>query len=233
MTARRRRGLLLLAIALATGGLAASRVRERERRVEERVGPLVGVLVAAHNIEADARVSGASLSVRRVPARFLPPDAIGPGAGVAGARTAVPLAAGSYLTAGALAGGGDGAGAGLRPGERAVEVGVAGAGGLGEVRPDTRVDVIVSTEAGSGGGRSLVALADVEVLRLDGGADAGYADPADPDEAVAQARATLRVSVRQAVYLTAADNFGREIRLLVRPPGDRGRTAAAVGAGEL
>ncbi len=39
--------------------------------------------------------------------------------------------------------------------------------------------------------------------------------------------ATLRVKVRQAVYLTAAQNFAQEIRLLPRPKGDRG------GAGRL
>ena len=34
--------------------------------------------------------------------------------------------------------------------------------------------------------------------------------------------ATLRVTVRQAVYLTAAQNFAQEVRLLPRPAGDRG-----------
>ena len=44
----------------------------------------------------------------------------------------------------------------------------------------------------------------------------------------------LRVTLRQAVYLTAADNFGREIRLLARPPGDRsGGAGQAVSAAEL
>jgi pilus assembly protein CpaB len=32
--------------------------------------------------------------------------------------------------------------------------------------------------------------------------------------------ATLRVTVRQAVYLAAAQAFAREIRLLARAPGD-------------
>jgi hypothetical protein len=41
------------------------------------------------------------------------------------------------------------------------------------------------------------------------------------------------VTVRQAVYLTAADNFGREIRLLVRPPGDHSTAGADVSAAEL
>jgi hypothetical protein len=39
--------------------------------------------------------------------------------------------------------------------------------------------------------------------------------------------ATLRVTAREAVYLTAAANFAHEIRLLVRPPGDRRRVGAA------
>jgi hypothetical protein len=46
--------------------------------------------------------------------------------------------------------------------------------------------------------------------------------------------ATLRVTARQAVYLTAAANFAHEIRLLARPQGDRGRIGAvAVGENGL
>ena len=42
--------------------------------------------------------------------------------------------------------------------------------------------------------------------------------------------ATLRVSVAQAVYLAAAQSFAREVRLLPRAAGDRGRTGEiAVG----
>lgn len=235
MKARRRRGLLLLALALASGGLAASTVRERERRVEARVGPLVPVLVAARDISADARLGRGALALRRVPARFVPPDALGSPAGVVGSRTAVALAAGAYLTVGQLRGAREGAtrGGPLGHGERAVEVGVAGGSGLASAVPGSLVDVVVSTEAGAGGGRSFVALAGVELLRLGPGSDASYAEAGDPDANAPGALATLRVSVRQAVYLTAADNFGREIRLLVRPPGDRARTAAETAAAEL
>ena len=97
------------------------------------------------------------------------------------------------------------------------------------------MDVVVSTEPGGTGGRSFVALADVELLALrdDSAASAyGGADDEAPRGAPS-ALATLRVTLRQAVYLTAADNFGREIRLLVRPPGDRSTTGADVSAGEL
>ena len=43
--------------------------------------------------------------------------------------------------------------------------------------------------------------------------------------------ATLRVSVRQAVFLAAAGSFAREIRLLARAPGDRGRVGALSAPG--
>ena len=57
---------------------------------------------------------------------------------------------------------------------------------------------------------------------------------AQPGEGAADSVATLRVTLRQAVYLTAAENFAREVRLLARPPGDRERDdAAEVAAGEL
>jgi pilus assembly protein CpaB len=236
--ARRRRGLLLLAVALAAGGLAASQVRQREQSVEARVGPLVGVLVAARDLPADARVSARSVTIRQVPARYVAPDALGSAGQVEGARTAVPVAAGSYLTASHFRGTGSagepGADRGLGRGERTVEVGVTGGSGLAQAGAGARVDVVVSTEPGGTGGRSFVALADVELLALRGGSAVSAYGGADDEAPEANtALATLRVTLRQAVYLTAADNFGREIRLLVRPPGDRSTTGADVSAGEL
>jgi pilus assembly protein CpaB len=236
--AGRRRGLLLLCLALACGGLAASQVAERERAVEERVGPLVPVLVAARDLGSGDRLSPRSLGVRQVPARFVPPDGLGSAAEVAGARTAVPVRAGSYVTVGQLDAGGEaGPGAGgekLEPGERAVEVGVRDGGSLAGLGPGTRVDVVVSTENGAGGGRSLVALAGVELLAVRSAAAAGAYAGGDADAGAGpRALATLRVTLRQAVYLTAADNFGREIRLLTRPAGDHTRSLAAVAAGDL
>jgi pilus assembly protein CpaB len=223
---RRRRGLLLLSVALASGGLAASQVRERERRVEAQVGPAVRVLVAA-----GARVPARALAVRRVPARFVPPDALASAAGIVGSRPVAPLAAGGYVTAGLFEGSNDEQreGGGVGRGERAVTVAVSGAAGLAT---GSRVDVLVSTESGAAGGRTLMALAGAELLRLEAGA--ASAEPAEGRGAGGPtALATLRVTLRQAVYLTAADNFAREIRLLARPPGDHSAAGAAVSQGQL
>ena len=232
MKARRWRGLLLLCVALACGGLAAAQVAERERSVEARVGPLVSIVVTKHDLDAGDRLRADALALRRVPARFVPPDALGSATELVGARTAVPLTAGGYVTAGLLdAGAGAEGGEGLARGERTVEVGVSGP--ATPPAPGARVDVIVSTEAGAEGGRTFVALADVELLAVRAHAAGGYSDP-DGDASAPSALATLRVTLRQAVYLTAADNFGREIRLLVRPPGDRSSAAGeAVSAAEL
>ena len=114
-------------------------------------------------------------------------------------------------------------------GERAVTVEVSGASGLAA---GVGVDVLVSTESGAGGGRTGVALAGAELLRLEPGASgAAAAEGAAPSGPTALA--TLRVTLRQAVYLTAADNFAREIRLLARPPGDHSGAGASVSQGQL
>jgi len=101
--------------------------------------------------------------------------------------------------------------------------------------------VLVSTEPREGGGRTFLALQSVELLSLRpggaGGSDAGGSDGGGAGEgaaAAASAVATLRVTLRQAVYLTAAQNYAREVRLVPRPPGDRRRIGrSAVGGGGL
>jgi pilus assembly protein CpaB len=229
----RRRGLLLLSLALACGGLAASRVHDLERDVEARVGPAMPVVVAARDLEPDARIPRDALRVVRVPARYVPPDALGTVADAAGTRASSALPRGSYLTASRLSGAPSGRSPGaLRPGERAVEVAVAGGSTLAGVPPGARVDVLVSNEPAGAGGRTVLALEGVELLGT--GPPAGGGGGEGGTAATATARATLRVTVRQAVYLAAAENYAREVRLLVRPPGDRGRSGgASVGAGEL
>ena len=226
MTARRRRGLLLLSVALASGGLAASQVHERERRAAAELGPPVEVLVAARDLRAGARVTPEAIGVRRMPARFVPPDALLSPAKPVGARVGVPVAAGSFLNAGLFERGeGGGGGAATRRGERAVTVGVASSGAAGDLVPGARVDVLVSTETGPGGGRTVMALAGAELLRL------GEA-PGDASSGPTVV-ATLRVNLRQAIYLTAADNFAREIRLLSRPPGDPSHAGGTISQSDL
>jgi pilus assembly protein CpaB len=103
-------------------------------------------------------------------------------------------------------------------------------GGYPAADAAARVDVLVSTEGRSGRGRTFVALENVELVaaRPAGEQEAAGATGTPPDTV-----ATLRVGARAAVFLTAAQNFAREVRLLARPAGDRGRVGRAEVAGGL
>lgn len=234
----------MLALALACGGLAASEVGGRVREVERQVGAPVPVVVAARDLPADTKLKRADLHLRQVPERYAAPDSLSDPGQATGVRIAVPIASGTQLSESQLGGASDTPARGgrargtLRRGERAVEVAVTGGAALADAAgPGARVDVLVSTESRDGPGRSFLALEDVELLALRAGAEGGAPAPAredQPDGAPATALATLRVTLRQAVYLTAAQNFAREVRLLSRPAGDGRRSGrTAVDAGSL
>ncbi len=209
---RRRRGVLLLLVAALAGSMAAERVHTEQRAIRAEIGPLVPVVVARAPIAARARLApgvvAERLALAHIPARFVGPGTLRDPLRAAGATTAVAIPRGAYVTTAALAPAHDPRLA-LRRGERAIDVEVsagqrlAAAGG-----PGARVDVVVTAEPQRGTPRAFVAADDAELLSL---------RPEDGGKAVA----TLRVSVRQAVFLTAATSFGRDARLLVRSPGDR------------
>ena len=241
---RRRRAVFLLALALACGGLAASEVGGRVAEVESRTGAPVPVVVAAREVRARgaaegrrpgrARRSCALRAGRRGTDRDGTGRGAGPGRPAAG-RVRDDRRAGRRGAASARAS------PALRRGERAVQVAVAGGDPLGQAGgPGARVDVLVSTEPRDGAGRTFLALEDVELLALGGsegaarlGRDEGPGEGTGA-AATASTTATLRVTQRQAVYLTAAQNFAREVRLLPRPPGDARRAGrSAVSAAGL
>jgi pilus assembly protein CpaB len=219
---RRRRAALLLGLAALLGGLAASDVAGREAALRQAVGPTVPVVVARTRLPAGAHLDGRRLAVRRVPARFAPALAYSSTAALAGTRAAVALEAGADVTAAAVDDGTAAAGAPVRAGERVAELVARGSADL--VRPGVHVDVLVTRERGDGGGATTVALEDAEVLAVHTAAD----DDADGAGRVA---VSLRTTVRQAVFLAAAQSFARELRLLPRAAGDRRHGLAGTTVG--
>ena len=228
----RRRALLLGGLALVLGGLAAFNVAGREAALERRVGGLVDVVVAREPIAAGDRAGAAragdpqragALRARRhdrQPQAFV------------GRRAAVDIPADADLNAGMIVRD-DAAPAGpdVRRGERVAEIVALGSPEL--VIPGSRVDVLVTPEpAGGGAGEAVLALEDVEVIAAAAVAeeDAPASKGTAPGPRVA---ASLRVTLRQAVYLAAAQDFARELRLLPRASGDRkrGRAGLRMGAG--
>jgi pilus assembly protein CpaB len=224
MRERRRRSLVLGGLALLLGGLAASDVAGREAALERRIGPVVPVVVAKAALAAGEPIRAAQLTIRHVPARFAPRGAYSAPGQLVGQRPAAPLPAGADVTAIALADPArEDVGAPVGRGERVAEVVAVGDPDL--VLAGARVDVLVTREARPGSpGRTQLALQDVEVLRS---ASAPGADGAPP----ARVSASLRVTLRQAVALAAAQSFARELRLLARAAGDRARSGAVDAVG--
>jgi pilus assembly protein CpaB len=223
---RRRRAAVLIGLSIILGALAASNVSSREAALRREVGPAVPVLVARSGLAAGARLDPGVLAVRRVPARYAPARAYRSPADVAGLRAAVAIPNGSDLDPSVVDDGTTAAGAAgpaLRAGERVAQiVAVGSAQALG---PGAHVDVLVTREGADGdaAGSTSLALEDVEVLSVARAPEGGGGNGSDPG--LPRVALELRVSVRQAVYLAAAQSFARELRVLPRAPGDRRRGA--------
>ena len=213
---RRRRAAALLGLALLLGVLAASDVAGREAALRRQLGPTVRVVVVRSPLKAGQRISRAALAMREVPERYAPPGALREPDAAVGQRAAVAIAQRTDLDAALLAVPGADAGPpgpALRRGERALDlVAVAAADA---VVAGVRVDVLVTSDGRAGApGTTRLALADVEVLAV---RPAPATGAGDVDDGLPRLLATLRVTVRQAVALTAAAAGARQVRLLRRP----------------
>jgi pilus assembly protein CpaB len=204
---RRRRAAALLGLALLLGVLAASDVAGREGALRRQLGPTVRVVVVRSPLRAGERIARSALALRLVPERYAPTSALRDPAAAVGRRAGVPIAAGTDLDPALLTVPEEPREPVLRRGERALDLVAVGA-----AAPGARVDVLV-TYAGRGDapGATRLALADVQLLA------ARPAQAADGQDALPRIVATLRVTVHQAVALTAAAAAAAEVRLLARP----------------
>jgi Flp pilus assembly protein CpaB len=200
-----------IAAAAAGGGSGAA----------AQYGALREVAVAARPLparrELDRKSVERSVEIRRVPEAFVPPDALANPAQALGRRPAIAIPAGGYLLSSQF----DAPqpqrpsiGSNLAADRQPVELAVAGAAALAG-RPGGRVDVVVTTEAGAGGGdgRTYVAAEGVRLLDLVAAAEGEGADPLAAAGAGSWI-ATLALTRRQALRLIHAQSFAREVRLI-------------------
>jgi pilus assembly protein CpaB len=210
---RRRRALLLLGLALALGGLAATDVSRRQHALEAQLGPLTEVVVARHALQAGDAIALEDLGLRRLPGRYAPPGAAAFAGELAGHRLAVPVPAGGAVTPDLFAQAPAAPAQTIAKGQRALELLATGSATAG-----SRVDVVVTSDRRAGtAGTARLALENVEVLAT---------HAAQTQDGKPRVAATLRVTPAQAVYLTAAQSFASDIRLLVRASGDGGKVGA-------
>lgn len=216
----RRRAALLIGLALLLGVLATSSVARREAALNDSLGPSAPVLVARTELAAGRRIAPADLALREIPARYLPPGALGDAQSALGREPAHSLPTGSYLTEAQLARPGAPPplpGPRLGRGERVAQVVAVAPPQL--LEPGTRVDVLVTRERGEGDGTTELALQDVELLAA--------SEIAGPQEGATRVAAELRVGLADAIRLAEAQAFAAELRLLPRAPGDRRRASGA------
>ena len=213
---RRRRAAALLGLALLLGVLAASDVAGREAALRRRLGPTVAVVVVRAPLRAGERIARGALAVRQVPERYAPTGALHDPRGAVGQRAAVAIGERTDLVASLVAvpdAASEPRGPVLRRGERALDLLAVGAADA--VVAGARVDVLVTYDGRAGApGPTRLALADVEVLAA---RPPPTADAPDSAGGLPRLLATLRVTVRQAVALTAAAAAARQVRLLPRP----------------
>jgi Flp pilus assembly protein CpaB len=221
---RRARAIAFGCAALACAGLAASVAGRYRTDLETQLGPLRPVVVARSRVPAreplrpgDAR---ALLEIRWIPQRFAPLGALAAPEQAIGRAPVEPIPPGGYVLAPELrAPGGRRRGRDPRLGHRRkpVEISVTGAEALAAAGGDPtgrRVDVIVTTEPGPGGGsgRTYVAAGGVVLLAIARSTGGGTGDLSG---SVSDSwTATLALTKSQALRLIQAQNFARQVRLI-------------------
>ena len=202
--------------ALACAGLSAA-VAGSSQAPEAGFGSLRPVVVTSAPLERATAIGRKelreALAERQVPEAFVPPDALGIPEEALGRKLAVPLPAGSYLTAAAFKARSEGPGprGGPPKGMTPVEITVTGAGALAATKTDQgdQVDVVVSGDAAPGpsAGRTYVAASDVSLLAL-------REARAEPGLEADRWIATLALSREEALRLIRAESIGAQVRLL-------------------
>jgi Flp pilus assembly protein CpaB len=224
---RRGRAAGFAAAAAVCAGLAAGATGGASGDPATQFGELREVVVAkrplARGQPLRERVIARALEIRRVPERFLAPDALANPAQALGRAPATPIPAGGYLLGSQLEipSGDTRAAPRLGPGRQPLEVTVEGAGALASAEPGGgrgRVDVVVTTEPGPGGGagRTYVAARSVALLDLRPAGDEAGPDDVLSGSATGSWVATLAVSRGQSLELIQAESFARGIRLIGR-----------------
>ena len=221
---RRTRAAGFAAAAALCAGLAAAATGKGTEGAGQ-YGELREVVVAAQTLAPERELRGErarrSLELRRVPASFVPPDALVSVDQAMGRTPAATIPAGGYvLTSQFLRAHGMGARQAapqrIGPGRQPVEIAVQAAGTL--AGPGRRVDVIVTSEPGPGGGagRTYVAARAVRLLELAPAAGAGSPDEIMPEPAGDSWSATLALTREQSLKLIHAESFARSVRLIER-----------------
>ncbi len=202
-----RRASIPLAIAVASGLLAAWLVFDYANSVDGVNGATSVILVADRTITRGQSFSEETLAefvrTRVIPATYAPADAVTDEQELIGLQAVSDVGEGAYITRSVVASDERAGRFRLRRGERAVSVAVRAAPDGAELSAGTIVDLVASGLDGAP--QSELLLRDAEILQS-----------TEASGESADARITVRVAVGQVASLVRADVFARELRALKR-----------------
>lgn len=214
----RTRFLMIGALALAAGLLAAVFVYKNLQQKNGVAANMAQVMVAASDLQVGARIEDHDVHVISIASDDMPANAPRKKADVIGHGVIIPISKGEFILPNRLAG--ENAGAGLPalipPGMRAVSVRVNEVVSVaGFVTPGTRVDVLLTgTPNAAGEQQTTTVLQNVAVL-----ASGHTLERTSTGEAQNTAVITLEVTPDDAQRLTLASSQGH-IQLALRNPLD-------------
>lgn len=209
--------------------MSVSLVSRHTNAVNAQLGPLEEVLMSKHELSEGTVIKPENadryLETRLVAKRFLPREHFGTAEQLFGLKALVDIPAGTYISPGQLSDGGESKEPEIRTGLRAVEVPVVASPSLaGLIVPGSQVDFLVTVEAEGGAGMTYLAYENLPVIAVSRSADSGAdTEGMKAEEGLGKMLVTVRVSAGVAVYLVAAENFAKQIRVLPRSSGDNRR----------
>lgn len=194
----RRRGRMLLGLAVVLGTLTGWIANARTRELENQLGGRTLVLIAAQDIAPHTVIQREMLSLREIPLRYRMSGMIplSQQESVVGWVTLVGVKAGDLVTENMLARHPQG-----DPDRRTYTLAASPKIVFGDLAQGDRVDVLAVYRADNQD-RSEIAVRDIPVLSA---AQVGR-----------QAQVTLLVTAEQAERLAWFENFGQQVRLLRR-----------------
>ncbi|HEU4323505.1 MAG TPA: Flp pilus assembly protein CpaB [Roseiflexaceae bacterium] len=225
----RRRGWVLSLVAGVLATIAGSAFFMYLNQYEAEIGVKQPVVVAAKAIPARALITPDMLTTTELPVKYLPPSYLLNQQDLLDGQTTalINIAPGEYVQQNMVS-----RNSGLEPGRRAVSVAIDPITSVGNsVRQGNFVDVLVSYTDPQGRARTEVLLQNVKVLAVDallpaqGGTGGQTYLPAGIDGQVKLAPstvATLELSPEEAVRVTHAANFAKELRLVIRRLDEQG-----------
>lgn len=225
----RRKGWLMSAVAGIIATVAGMAFFLYLGQLEAEVGLKQTVVVAAKPIPARALITPDMLTTQELPVKYLTPSYLLNTQDLLDGNTTalINIAPGEYVQQNMVS-----RNSGLEPGKRAVSIAVDTVTSVGNsVRQGNYVDIIVSYADPQGRPTTQVLLQNIKVLAVDtllpaqGGTGGQTYLPAGVEGEVKLAPttvATLELTPEQALQVTHAANFARELRLIIRRLDEKG-----------